>query len=263
MVDLLVSVTEEWREYQQKLDEWKDRVERVRQLAKAAQERVALDVGGTKFVTTATVLHRSEFFRAMTSRWTKDGDGCYFIDQSPQKFVHILRYLRFGKWLTSTLSKKQLESLSKLADYFGLEPPITGNSISWCNPQLAGSLVGWLGEDGYAIASVEPLYKASRDGWSAEVCHSRIDNRGPILVVAQTTTGIMLGAMATQSWDSCGCHHDAPRSWTFTTNNASNVPTRFTVTNNYVPIVVCQKEVLCSFSGMLFVKQFIVVLLLI
>lgn len=60
-------------------------------------QKVALDVGGRKFITLASTLEESRFLSALVSgRWdhNKQEDGSFFIDADPGLFQYILEYLR-------------------------------------------------------------------------------------------------------------------------------------------------------------------------
>lgn len=66
----------------------------------AAQGRVVLDVGGTRFTTTLSTLGDSVlaalFYGRQDLDETVDDDGAVFIDRDPQAFAHILQWLRTG-----------------------------------------------------------------------------------------------------------------------------------------------------------------------
>ena len=60
--------------------------------------------------------------------------------------------------------------------------------------------------------------KASRDGFSPDVFHSKCDNQGPTFTIIQTTTGYLLGGFAGVSWKSAGKVSN-PNSFIFTLTN--------------------------------------------
>jgi BTB/POZ domain len=66
----------------------------------SSMDRVTLNVGGRKFLTTiGTLVDRSNYFASLFSgRWAmpKQLDGSIFIDTDPNVFEHVLRYLRRG-----------------------------------------------------------------------------------------------------------------------------------------------------------------------
>lgn len=92
------------------------------------QDKVTLDVGGRKFVTLASTLHESTFFRSLISgRWEHDRqpDGSHFIDADPDLFAHVLEYLRRGRMPLFWDREKghdfdRYKALSQEADYYGI-----------------------------------------------------------------------------------------------------------------------------------------------
>ncbi|EIE23836.1 POZ domain-containing protein [Coccomyxa subellipsoidea C-169] len=75
---------------------------RVAQLTANASEQVTLNVGGSKYTTTATTLRNApapSLFNAMFSGrhvLTPDENGCYFVDRDGRHFHDILNFLRDG-----------------------------------------------------------------------------------------------------------------------------------------------------------------------
>eukprot|EP01083_Nonionella_stella_P047977 128512_1 len=59
---------------------------------------ILLNVGGTKFQTTASTLRKSGYFRSLLSGkyGDKQRDGSYFIDRSAKYFEYLLDYMRCG-----------------------------------------------------------------------------------------------------------------------------------------------------------------------
>jgi hypothetical protein len=48
------------------------------------------------------------------------------------------------------------------------------------------------------------LFRGSRDGWTAKIIHSKIDNQGPTITIIKTRKGKTFGGFASVSWDSSG-----------------------------------------------------------
>jgi hypothetical protein len=48
------------------------------------------------------------------------------------------------------------------------------------------------------------LFRGSRDGWSAEIIHAKIDNQGPTITIIKTRKGKIFGGFASVSWDTSG-----------------------------------------------------------
>jgi hypothetical protein len=45
------------------------------------------------------------------------------------------------------------------------------------------------------------LFRGSRDGWTAEIIHAKIDNQGPTITIIKTRKGKIFGGFASVSWD--------------------------------------------------------------
>eukprot|EP00457_Paulinella_chromatophora_P003433 gb/GEZN01003441.1/.p1 GENE.gb/GEZN01003441.1/~~gb/GEZN01003441.1/.p1 ORF type:complete len:672 (+),score=55.08 gb/GEZN01003441.1/:210-2018(+) len=48
------------------------------------------------------------------------------------------------------------------------------------------------------------LYKATADGWSSEIFHSKCDNKGPTVTFCRNSSGFTFGGYSAQSWESSG-----------------------------------------------------------
>jgi len=59
------------------------------------------------------------------------------------------------------------------------------------------------------------LYKASRDGDSASEFHSACDNKGPTVVIVQTTSGAIFGGYTDVSWTSSNTYVSSTTSFLF------------------------------------------------
>ena len=67
------------------------------------------------------------------------------------------------------------------------------------------------------------LYRATRDGKSANVFHSKCDDQGPTIVVIKAGNNIF-GGYASCSWNSSNSYINAPGSWLFSLVNPYNNP---------------------------------------
>jgi hypothetical protein len=50
--------------------------------------------------------------------------------------------------------------------------------------------------------SLELLFRGSRDGFGADIFHSKCDSQGPTLLLVETTDGKTVGGFASKSWES-------------------------------------------------------------
>ncbi|KAL8866719.1 MAG: hypothetical protein Q9174_006127, partial [Haloplaca sp. 1 TL-2023] len=59
---------------------------------------IVLQVGEQYFHTSKSTLDGSTFLHSLTERWAADKqpDGSFFLDQDPELFKHVLRFLRHG-----------------------------------------------------------------------------------------------------------------------------------------------------------------------
>jgi hypothetical protein len=90
--------------------------------------------------------------------------------------------------------------------YFGAVPRTRGVLAQICK-----LLQGSHGKQ----ATLELLYRASRDGWRAQDFHSRCDNKGATVTVIKCTGGFVFGGYADRSWNSIGKHNQSPKAFLF------------------------------------------------
>jgi hypothetical protein len=93
---------------------------------------------------------------------------------------------------------------------------ILGSNSSWIDV-----VKSWLGS-----GSLELLYRASRDGWTAHDFHRCCDNRGPTLVIVQSEENWVFGGYAAASWNSNGHNIQSAgnTSFLFTLKNPHDLP---------------------------------------
>jgi hypothetical protein len=81
----------------------------------APTDIVEIDIGGTKFTTTCSVLirERTLFGVLFSTPYSakKDKEGCYFFDRDPSAFRYLLNHLRDPACLPSNLSSRTREQL--------------------------------------------------------------------------------------------------------------------------------------------------------
>ena len=98
-----------------------------------ASDRVVLDVGGTKFITSASTLtSNSAYFASLLSdNWIKSNNGDeIFIDQDPAPFKVLLAYMRRGVVMVDDINIDVL----LLADFLGIERLLLAVKVRWyCN----------------------------------------------------------------------------------------------------------------------------------
>jgi len=100
-----------------------------------ASDRVVLDVGGTKFITSASTLtSNSAYFASLLSdNWIEsdnNGDDEIFIDQDPVPFRVLLAYMRQGSIEIDDINTKVV----LLAEFLGIERLLLAIKVRWyCN----------------------------------------------------------------------------------------------------------------------------------
>ena len=100
-----------------------------------ASDRVVLDVGGTKFITSASTLtSNSAYFASLLSdNWIESNNGDddeIFIDQDPVPFKVLLAYMRQGSIEIDDINTKVL----LLAEFLGMERLLLAIKVRWyCN----------------------------------------------------------------------------------------------------------------------------------
>lgn len=69
----------------------------ISQTVLSSEQKITLQVGTRRFVTTADTLKNSNYFRALLrGPWQPQDDGSFFVDADPDLFQHVLRHLRHG-----------------------------------------------------------------------------------------------------------------------------------------------------------------------
>lgn len=90
--------------------------------AKAATNKVKLNVGGQLFLLSSDTLLKDEksFFFAMLGcdQWAPDEDGTYFIDRDPTFFLKIVSFFRSGVWNLAGFSEEDKNLLQVELDYY-------------------------------------------------------------------------------------------------------------------------------------------------
>ena len=99
-----------------------------------ASDRVVLDVGGTKFITSSSTLtSNSAYFASLLSdNWIESNNGRdeIFIDQIPSAFSILLDYMRQGSIEIDDINTKVL----LLAEFLGIERLLLAVKVRWyCN----------------------------------------------------------------------------------------------------------------------------------
>jgi hypothetical protein len=73
------------------------------------------------------------------------------------------------------------------------------------------------------------LFQGSRDGWSAEIIHAKIDNQGPTITIIKTRKGKIFGGFASVSWDTSDTEKADNNAFLFSVDLAMKNPVNLSV----------------------------------
>jgi len=191
-------------------------------LAVGFKDHVVLNVGGQRFTTTRSTLTsiKGSFFEKMFregSNTTISSDGSYLIDRDPSSFGHILDYLRNGDLLISSSDKILRLKLLNDADYF-LLPEALKDYLRW-----SAGIDLWFSEVDFINNQLKRvsrglggiLYQSFTDGHSVSTFHSRVDSKGPTVVIVETKSGNIFGGYSYSSWASSGGYRASSKAFLF------------------------------------------------
>ena len=71
---------------------------------------------------------------------------------------------------------------------------------------------------------LQPLHRASRDGWVTAQFHGKCDNQGPTVTVVKCTKGFVFGGYTDQPWDSAGRQKPAAGAFLFALRCHAGLP---------------------------------------
>lgn len=144
------------------------------------------------------------------------------FEEVEQKQKAIRAKLEYVKFSHEKMDNEELEEIFDEANQFLTTPPVTDQAtlkklwfmgmveIAAQNPELASELLSDPKKQqavldmitNTAIKESKLLYKASRDGFSAQMFHNLCDNRGATITVIKTDNGKVFGAYTDIPWTS-------------------------------------------------------------
>ena len=171
---------------------------------------VKLNVGGQHFTTSLRTLKKdpNSMLAAMFSgkfEMRPSEDGAFFIDRDGTHFQVILNYLRIGK-LTLPANAVNLGELEAEANFYQIQGLMDElkSKVSFQESEIVRGedhrklLKRWLPDQG---AEWHLLFRASRDGFTAQAFHSKCDNKGPTVTIVKSGDNIF-GGFTEISWTS-------------------------------------------------------------
>ena len=165
---------------------------------------VKLNVGGHYFTTSLQTLTKdpNSKLAAMFSGKRSYHDA-FFIDRDGKHFRFILNYLRNGELILpkGATFLKELEAEAEFYQIQGIKLSLLSEILT--NEEHLRLLLSWLPshDAGRTRPRLRLLFRASRDGFSAETFHSKCDNKGPTVTIVQSGDNIF-GGFTEQSWKS-------------------------------------------------------------
>jgi len=194
---------------------------RAEEVLKKAANQIVLDIGGTKFTTSTITLlsHKGSIFENILQKgaWKPNAKGRYFIDRDPSQFLVLLNFLRTGKIKFKDMTEEFQEELK----YYMIELPKVPSPSTLITTDQFQYIVRWLGASNLSL-----LFKASKDGFTCAKFHEKCDNKGPTLVIIESSQGYLFGGYASIPWFATDSKRSAPGSFLFSLLNQSNTPPR-------------------------------------
>jgi hypothetical protein len=158
---------------------------------------------------TLTQIKGTRLETLFSGRWDKkllrDNSGRIFVDVNGDCFQAIVDYLNEMSISSEedrpdlpTMDKEYEHILNHQVELFGLKKHILDSNIikTQEDEQVLHRMLREDGSDG----EMRLLYRSSRDG--SMFFHSRCDNKGPTIVVIQTSDGGVFGGYTNESWKS-------------------------------------------------------------
>ena len=137
-------------------------------------------------------------------------DGAFFIDRDGTHFRFILNYLRNGK-LTLPEGATFLKELADEAEFYQIQgileelkpkaPKNFEESVILTNEEHQSKLIGWLPQ----YSHWHQLFRATRDGFTAQAFHAKCDSKGPTVTIVKSGNNIF-GGFTENSWNSKYTH---------------------------------------------------------
>ncbi|CAF0886125.1 unnamed protein product [Adineta steineri] len=220
---------------------------------------VTLNVGGTIYTTRIDTLtwENNTFFTTLFSRrWELERDphnNSIFIDRNGKLFEHILDYLRTRILPNDIMTNEPFrQRLIIETEYFCIHSLIyiLTEPERKCQQKKEEEEEFFSIDKGFPNGTIlqqehkvklnefygninqrwELIYKATRDGFSADAFHSCCDNKGPTMTIIQSNNNYLFGGYTSVSWISCQQYRNDETAFLFTLTNPKKIPpTKYTI----------------------------------
>ena len=173
-------------------------------------EIIKLNVGGHYFTTTLGTLRsdpNSMLLIMVSGRFEQkpEEDGAFFIDRDGRHFRSILNYLRTMElsFPEGETAFRELQAEAQFYQIQGILDKLQFNSEIVTDNEHRKKLLQWLPpkDTQKRQRRLRLLFRASQDGFMAETFHSKCDNKGPTITIAQSGDNIF-GGFTEESWGS-------------------------------------------------------------
>ena len=158
-----------------------------------------------------------------------------YIDRDPTYFNFILDYLRDPND-ESIVDEFILKKILVEAKYFKLDSLVkkTEKRLLY-HASIFKSFILNINHEKHLISLCEfsdqqrwkLLYRATRDGFSAENFHSKCDGKSNTLTVIRTKLGYVFGGFTTKPWSIIGKYANDPDAFIFSLINRQGIPQKF------------------------------------
>ena len=173
-------------------------------------EIIKLNVGGHYFTTTLGTLRNdpNSMLPSIVSKifdQKPKEDGAFFIDRDGRHFRSILNYLRTMElsFPEGETAFRELQAEAQFYQIQGILDKLQFNSEIVTDNEHRKKLLQWLPpkDTQKRQRRLRLLFRASQDGFMAETFHSKCDNKGPTITIAQSGDNIF-GGFTEESWGS-------------------------------------------------------------
>jgi hypothetical protein len=163
------------------------------------------------------------------------GKDAVLIEQPLSSFVSMVNQLRVGAMLKPnkeyffTKAFHEAPMLKQLVTHYfpGKEDVILGDIHAFKSKIIdfndSTQIMKWL-EERNKVPEPELLYRASHDGWSQNIFHSKCDHKGATVTIAKTTKGFVIGAYSDKSFASTNRFESSSKAFLFSTKCNAGLP---------------------------------------
>ena len=249
--------------------EWRDVKSRLESSAMPSNTKVKLNVGGRFFQTTVETLTKSSdtrltYFKTLFSgQWQSEKDpkdDSIFIDRDGDLFEYILQYLRTGKIpidinhdllrqdliteahfykldsLVNLLNRNLSKDKSILKSQLSVQSKnlFIETKILSLNDQMELNKLGECENQQWQL-----IYRASRDGYTAQAFHQFCDGCFPTMCVIRSTNDCIFGGFTSIPWSSTSADKSDALAFLFTLKNPLGVkPTKYPIQQRAVNFAI-------------------------